>query len=190
MRKMTAWFAIAFICAGLGIFQYMQQNADAAADVVSPNGFKPKAGYTSVPISLPGMDDTAYTVAGVSSDGSDGKLIFVNFWASWCGPCEMEAADLQKLHEQYGDVMTMYGVNSTNYDKERSAREFVEEHGLTFPMLMDREGAVTKQYKVNTFPTSFLIDGEGVIRERINGVITIGEWERLIQKWTKSEQKQ
>lgn len=184
MRTITAWFAIAFICAGLGIFQYMQQDANAASDVSAPSGFKPKAGYDSIPISLPGMDEQSYTVGGKTSGE---KLLFVNFWASWCGPCEMEAADLQKLHEQYGDVMTLYGVNSTNYDKERSAREFVEEHGLTFPMLMDREGAVTKQYKVNTFPTSFLIDGNGVIRERINGVITYGEWERLIRKWTNAE---
>lgn len=184
MRSITAWFAIAFICAGLGIFQYMQQDADASADTAAPSGFKPKAGYESALITLPGMDEKSYSVGGATSGG---KLLFVNFWASWCGPCEMEAEDLQKLHEQYGDVMTLYGVNSTNYDKERSAREFVEEHGLTFPMLMDREGIVTKQYKVGTFPTSFLIDGNGVIRERINGVITYGEWERLIQKWTKAE---
>jgi hypothetical protein len=48
---------------------------------------------------------------------------------------------------------------------------------------MDRAGDVTKQYKVDTFPTSFLIDSNGVIRERINGVITFEEWERLIEKW-------
>lgn len=183
MRTVVMWFTVAFICAGLGISQYMQQGAGAAADVTSPDGFKPKPGYESALISLPGMDESTYSIGGGDDDG---KLLFVNFWASWCGPCEMEAADLQKLHEQYGDVMKLYGVNSTNYDKERSAREFVEEHGLTFPMLMDREGAVTKLYKVNTFPTSFLIDGNGVIRERINGVITYGEWERLIQKWSKA----
>ncbi|MNR46520.1 Thiol-disulfide oxidoreductase ResA [compost metagenome] len=83
--------------------------------------------------------------------------------------------------------MTLYGVNSTNYDKERDARKFVQDHGFTFPILMDRDGTVTGLYKVNTFPTSFLIDANGVIRERINGVITYGEWERLINKWLDSE---
>lgn len=48
---------------------------------------------------------------------------------------------------------------------------------------MDRVGDVTKQYKVDTFPTTFLIDSEGVIRERINGVIPYAEWERMIEKW-------
>ncbi|MDQ6423303.1 TlpA disulfide reductase family protein [Paenibacillus sp. LHD-117] len=184
MRKIAALFTIAFLCAGLGLFQYFQQDASGAAEVSSPSGFKPKAGFEAAAFSLTGMDEKPYKL---EQGNEDGKLMFVNFWASWCGPCEMEAADLQKLHENYGDVMTLYGVNSTNYDKERSARAFVEEHGLTFPILMDREGAVTKLYKVNTFPTSFLIDSNGVIRERINGVITYAEWERLIQKWTKSD---
>jgi cytochrome c biogenesis protein CcmG/thiol:disulfide interchange protein DsbE len=181
VKKTAAWFITAFLLAGLGIFQYMQQGAAAATELASPSGFKPKAGYESAAITLPGMDEAIHTIGG----GAGEKLLFVNFWASWCGPCVMEAPDLQKLHEQYGDVMEMYGVNSTNYDKERSAREFVEEFGLTFPMLMDREGTITKLYKVNNFPTSFLIDGNGVIRERINGVVTYAEWERLILKWSK-----
>jgi cytochrome c biogenesis protein CcmG/thiol:disulfide interchange protein DsbE len=181
VKKPAAWFAIAWICAALGIFQFVGQGANAAAGSTSPSGFKPKAGYDSAAITLPGMDEANYTIGG---DGG-GKLLFVNFWASWCGPCVMEAPDLQELHEKYGDVMDMYGINSTNYDKERAAREFVEEFDLTFPMLMDREGTITKLYKVNTFPTSFLIDSNGVIRERINGVITYAEWERLIMKWSK-----
>jgi cytochrome c biogenesis protein CcmG, thiol:disulfide interchange protein DsbE len=110
-------------------------------------------------------------------------IILLNFWASWCGPCELEAPDLQRIHEKYGDAIQLYGINATKYDKERAAREFVNEYEFTFPILMDRVGDVTKQYKVDTFPTSFLIDSNGVIRERINGVITFEEWERLIEKW-------
>ena len=110
-------------------------------------------------------------------------MTLVNFWASWCGPCELEAPDLQELHEKYGEQILMYGVNATKFDKERAAREFVEEYKFTFPILMDRVGDVTKQYKVSTFPTSFIIDSEGIIRERVNGVITLQQWEKLIEKW-------
>ncbi|MNH39959.1 Thiol-disulfide oxidoreductase ResA [compost metagenome] len=77
----------------------------------------------------------------------------------------------------------MYGVNATKYDQERAARQFVADYEFAFPILMDRTGDVTKLYKVDTFPTTFLIDSEGVIRERINGVIPLEEWERLIAKW-------
>lgn len=176
MRKMAAIFLISFLFAGLAVYQYVKD--EDISEVATSDGFKPKAGFQAAHFKLPDLDDALHEVGGKGD-----KLIFVNFWASWCGPCELEAPDLQLLHQNYGDKMTLYGVNATEYDKERSARQFVEDHGFTFPVLMDREGDVTKRYKVNTFPTSFIIDSDGVIRERINGVITYEEWERLINKW-------
>lgn len=175
MRKVAALAIIAIFFAGLAVYQYSQSGT---SDTLSSSDFKPKAGFAAEAFALPDLEDKQVEIGGKSD-----KLIFVNFWASWCGPCELEAPDLQKLHENYGDRMVLYGVNATKYDKERAARKFVEDHKFTFPILMDRPGDVTKQYKVTTFPTSFLIDADGVIRERINGVITYEEWERLIQKW-------
>ncbi|MHA7962660.1 TlpA family protein disulfide reductase [Paenibacillus sp. CAU 1782] len=180
MKNVIAIFTIAFLLSGLAIYQYMSNNDSSPKAVEAAADFKPKAGYQAAVFKLPNLEDETVAV------GEGGGLALVNFWASWCGPCELEAPDLQKLHENYGKVMTLYGVNSTNYDKERDARKFVQDHGFTFPILMDREGTVTGLYKVNTFPTSFLIDADGVIRERINGVITYGEWERLINKWVKT----
>lgn len=176
MKRASAMFILAFVLAGLGLAQYLSDDKPSTATASAD--FKPKAGSVAESFQLPGLDEKTYEVGGQRD-----KLTFVNFWASWCGPCELEAPDLQTLYEKYGDEITMYGVNSTKYDKERSAREFVDEHEFTFPILMDRVGDITKQYKVDTFPTTFLIDSQGVIRERINGVITINEWERLIEKY-------
>lgn len=176
MRNIIALFAVSFLLAGLGGYQFISNESSSAA-VEAAGDFKPKAGYQAAIFELPDLKDESVTV------GEGGKLALVNFWASWCGPCELEAPDLQKLHEEYGEAMTLYGVNSTNYDKEREARKFVETHGFTFPILMDRDGTATSLYKVNSFPTSFLIDSDGVIRERINGVITLEEWKRLIEKY-------
>ncbi|WP_337101531.1 TlpA family protein disulfide reductase [Paenibacillus sp. YIM B09110] len=178
MKRVIALFTIAFVFAGLAVYQYINRGNDQVSLAASAEGFKPKAGFEAASFELPALDEQSYAVGGKRE-----KLTFVNFWASWCGPCELEAPDLQKLHETYGDAITLYGVNATKYDKERAAREFVEDHEFTFPILMDREGDVTKKYKVDTFPTTFLIDSNGVIRERINGVITFAEWERLIEKW-------
>ncbi|MFF2481581.1 TlpA family protein disulfide reductase [Paenibacillus sp. NPDC058071] len=175
MKRASAWFAIAFILAGFAIYQYIA--GDEALNAQAAD-FKPKAGFQAASFELPGLDEKSYQVGGAQP-----KLTFVNFWASWCGPCELEAPDLQELHEKYGDQIVMYGVNATKFDKERAARNFVNEHEFTFPILMDRVGDVTKQYKVDTFPTSFLIDSNGMIVERINGVIPIAEWERLIEKY-------
>jgi thiol-disulfide isomerase/thioredoxin len=178
MKRVIALFTIAFVFAGLAVFQYKDDDSKSVTMAAPAEGFKPKAGFEATAFKLPALDEQSYEVGG-----KQGKLTFVNFWASWCGPCELEAPDLQRLHEQYGEAIQLIGVNATKYDKERAARDFVNEHEFTFPILMDRVGDVTKQYKVDTFPTTFLIDGEGVIRERINGVITYEEWERLIEKW-------
>lgn len=178
MKRAITLFTIAFVFAGLAVFQYKSNDPNAVTLAATDSDFKPKAGFQATAFNLPALDEQSYQVGGKQD-----KLTFVNFWASWCGPCELEAPDLQRLHEQYGEAIQLYGVNATKYDKERAARDFVNEHEFTFPILMDREGDVTKQYKVDTFPTTFLIDSEGVIRERINGVITYEEWERLIEKW-------
>lgn len=178
MRNIVALFTIAFLLAGLAFYQYTKHDPDSASVASAEEGFKPKAGYEAASFQLPDLNEQTVEIGGKQNE-----LIFVNFWASWCGPCELEAPDLQKLHENYADVMTMYGVNATSFDKERAARQFVDDHQFTFPILMDRSGDVTKLYKVNSFPTSFIIGKDGVIRERINGVITYEEWERLIKKW-------
>ncbi|RCW45638.1 TlpA family protein disulfide reductase [Paenibacillus prosopidis] len=178
MKRVITLFTIAFVFAGLAVFQYINNDPESITMAAPAADFKPKAGYKATDFELPSLDEKFYKIGG-----KQGKLTFVNFWASWCGPCELEAPDLQRIHEKYGDVIQLYGINATKYDKERAAREFVNEYEFTFPILMDRVGDVTKQYKVDTFPTSFLIDSNGVIRERINGVITFEEWERLIEKW-------
>jgi len=178
VRRVVSLFTVAFLFAGLAVFQYMKGNEEAAALSQASEDFKPKAGYASEPFQLPDLNDQLVTVGG-----AQGKLLFVNFWASWCGPCELEAPDLQTLHEKYGDRIQMIGVNATKFDKERAARAFVDEYEFTFPIVMDREGDITKMYRVSTFPTTFLIDSKGVIQERINGVITLAQWERLIEKW-------
>ncbi|NIK77334.1 thiol-disulfide isomerase/thioredoxin [Paenibacillus castaneae] len=178
MKRIITLFIIAFVFAGLAVFQYTKNTPDALSIAAPAADFKPKAGFEATIFKLPALNEQTYQIGGKQP-----KLSFVNFWASWCGPCELEAPDLQRLSEQYGDKIQMYGVNATKYDKERSAREFVDEYEFTFPILMDRVGDVTKHYKVDTFPTTFLIDSEGVIRERINGVIPYEEWERLLKKW-------
>ncbi|MBJ6359851.1 TlpA family protein disulfide reductase [Paenibacillus sp. GCM10012307] len=135
----------------------------------------PKPGYLAPPMELPALDEQNYAVG----DRRD-KLLLLNFWASWCGPCELEAPDLVELSKKYETKMDVYGVNATSYDRERQARQFVEDFELNFPILMDRDGVATKLYKVTTFPTTLLIDQNGVVQERILGVIPREQWEKRI----------
>lgn len=108
------------------------------------------------------------------------KVIFLNFWATWCGPCRNEMPDIQKLHEEYtsegeaADVVIL-GVAGPNIGQEGSAEEiasFMEENGYTYPVLMDESGEMFTQYGISAFPTTFMIDREGNVYGYVPGQMT------------------
>ncbi|MUT68798.1 TlpA disulfide reductase family protein [Paenibacillus sp. NEAU-GSW1] len=126
------------------------------------------------------------TIEGKESSLSDysGKIVIVNFWASWCPPCKAEMPHMEKLHAKYGgrDV-AIVSVNMTATEKSgKSVSSFVQKHGLTFPVMMDENGAVMEQYRVRSYPTTFLLDNEGIIRERILGAVDFAMMEKMIKK--------
>lgn len=181
MKKITTVVIIALLFAGVAIYNFFDMGGnDAKKSPASASlaNFKPKSGELTPPQMLPDLNDNE-----VAFGSTQPQVQLINFWASWCGPCELEAPDLQKLHEKYGESLAMYGVNATHTDRERQARQFVEDYGFTFDILFDRDGDVTNLYSVRTFPTSFLIDKDGVIVERINGVITLEQWETIIEQY-------
>jgi thiol-disulfide isomerase/thioredoxin len=140
----------------------------------------PKKGSAAPAFELQALDDeTTYRVGGPRD-----KALLVNFWASWCGPCEQEAPDLVSIYDKYKDKLDLYAVNATSYDKVRNARVFVEENGFRFPVLMDTEGKVVNDYLVANFPTSFIIDRNGQIVERIEGIISLEQLKKTLDKVT------
>lgn len=182
MKKIYTVVIVALLLGCFAIYEFIESGKEQEANSAishAAQSFKPKAGELSFANELPNLDEKPVSFGGEQQ----GKLQLINFWASWCGPCELEAPDLQKLHEKYGENLMLYGVNATDTDNERQARKFVEDFGFTFEVLFDREGDLTKLYRVGTFPTSFLIDEAGVIRERINGVITLEQWETIIDSY-------
>ena len=97
-----------------------------------------------------------------------GQKVFLNFWASWCGPCRSEMPDMQKFHEDRDDV-TILAVNVN--DRPENVDEFLEEYGITFPILPDEGTAVSTQYSIQLLPTSYLIDSEGKIEHIAKGAL-------------------
>lgn len=101
-----------------------------------------------------------------------GKTVFLNFWATWCGPCRMEMPYIQKVYEEYGsnggDVIIL-GVanpkteeypNNSDVSQEEVER-FLSENGYTYPVVMDLDGSIFATYGIQAFPTTFMIDKNG-----------------------------
>lgn len=100
-----------------------------------------------------------------------GKKVLLNFWATWCPPCNEEAPHLQTIYESYQSAgVEILAVNVTNEDKNHDKIEqFVQQYALTFPTLLDQSGEVSAKYRILTLPTTYFIDEEGAIFETITG---------------------
>ncbi len=100
-----------------------------------------------------------------------GKVVVLNFWATWCPPCKKEMPLLEATYNKYKEKgLIVLGVNY-NEDSE-TITKFVKEMGITFPVALDRDFKVTKAYGVLALPTTFFIDRNGIIRDRFRGEIT------------------
>lgn len=89
-----------------------------------------------------------------------GKVVYVDFWASWCGPCRQSFPWMKAMHEKYGkDGLVIIAVN---VDQERKlADAFLAEFNPAFTVLFDDKGALASQFKVQTMPSSYLLDRQG-----------------------------
>lgn len=89
-----------------------------------------------------------------------GRVVLLNFWATWCGPCRFEMPAIQDRYEN-----TELEVLAVNFDEpEDLVQSFVDELALTFPILMDPGATIQQLYQVRGYPTTYLIDEAGVIR--------------------------
>ncbi len=92
-----------------------------------------------------------------------GKIVLVNFWASWCKPCKEELPALERLYQKYQE--RGFEVVGINIDKEeKHVARFLSRHPVTFSVLLDPDASVIAAYHARAMPTSFLIDRKGTIR--------------------------
>jgi thiol-disulfide isomerase/thioredoxin len=116
----------------------------------------------------------------VSLDQLKGKVVMLNFWASWCGPCRAEMPLLEQMHKRYSSLgFTMVGVNveANTADAER----WLKDTPVSFPVLFDRESKVSKLYDVNAMPSTVFIDRKGNVRYLHKGYKPGDEGEYLNQ---------
>lgn len=139
----------------------------------------------------PAVDFTLTDQYGNTHTLSDykGKTVFLNFWATWCPPCRAEMPDIQKLYETYDtegdDALIILGVASPNIGGEKSEegiKEFLDENGYTYPVLMDTTGDVFMSYGVFSYPTTFMIDRDGNVFGYASGQLNEDMMENIIKQ--------
>ena len=129
------------------------------------------------------VDFTLETLDGqtVSLADYQGKVVLLNFWATWCPPCELEMPDLQKAYEKYEEQgLVVLAVNAG--EPAPTVQAFVTKLGLTFPILMDARGQVGAQYRASGLPMSLVVDREGIIRARHLGYLSAGQLDKYLAR--------
>ena len=118
-----------------------------------------------------------------------GKVIFLNFWATWCPPCRAEMPDIEALYEEYAadpdSDVAILGVAFPGLGGEEDVQgvtDFLADNGYTYPVVMDTEGELMQPYYITAFPTTFMIDTEGNIYGYVAGSISREIMEDIIEQ--------
>ncbi|UFU01140.1 redoxin domain-containing protein [Radiobacillus kanasensis] len=104
----------------------------------------------------------------------EGKIVFLNFWATWCDYCKEEMPIMESIQSEYKGDVHVIAVNALNseLDGVNKVKNYINQGGYTFEVLLDREGSVVNQYRVVGLPTTFVIDKEGKLIETKLGPMT------------------
>ncbi len=111
----------------------------------------------------------------------EGENIYLNFWASWCEPCNEEMPNIEKIFKEYNNKGLIILTINTGEDKA-TVEEYMKANGYTFPVLLDLEMSVARQYKTSSIPVSFFINKEGKIVTEKEGLMTEEEMRKAIAK--------
>jgi thiol-disulfide isomerase/thioredoxin len=108
-----------------------------------------------------------------------GKIVVIDFWASWCGPCSVQAPILDRVARKYPNDVVVLGINVG--ESPARARKYSTKKGLSYPILSDQTGEAQRLYDANSLPTVIVVKRDGNIHTVVNGVVQQSALERVIK---------
>jgi thiol-disulfide isomerase/thioredoxin len=160
---------IMFVALGALVSAAVLPAAELSQEEIREVGLQPLKEGTAI------VDFELQQLGGASrSLGSfKGKVVFLNFWATWCGPCRQEMPSMERLYQRLrGKGLEIVAVNLQEDDK--AVQKFVDELKLSFPVLLDKSGRVGATYGARSIPTSYIVDRNGFV---LAGTIGTREWD-------------
>lgn len=132
---------------------------------------QPERKGESVALGLPAVNFELATLGGetLALNQMRGKPVIINFWATWCPPCREEMPLFQKYYEEKSPDLMVLGINVM--EPAHLIQPYVNEMGITFPIVLDEKGEVEAHYLVRGLPTTFFLDAEGVVRAQHIGLL-------------------
>ncbi|MGE7946692.1 TlpA family protein disulfide reductase [Lysinibacillus sp. NPDC093688] len=112
----------------------------------------------------------------------NGKVLIVNVWASWCGPCQEEAPELRDFYNNKSENVELLAINATSHDSSEKAMEFQDTYNLNFPIFLDLDGTLQKSFEIVAYPTTLIFDSKGILKYTIKGSINQKELNDYIDK--------
>jgi cytochrome c-type biogenesis protein len=150
-----------------------QQQTDAIPSILDLAAEAPENRDVGLEVGkfAPNFTTTTETGEPFSLAEQRGKVVLLNFWATWCGPCRIEMPEFEQAYAEYGDNgLVIVGVNSS--ETAEQIIRFRDEFGLTFPLLLDESGVIQEQYAILSYPSTFVIDRNGAIAALHYGALT------------------
>lgn len=162
IRTIMGLVVLALLLGGLVAYDRLQ----GGSDLGPLDGRSPEVGEPAPQFVLRDTDGNARTLSDF-----EGQVVWLNFWATWCGPCRRELPDIQALAREFEPEGL--AVLAVNFEQSvETALPFWEELDLDLPILFDSDGEVADQYDLLGFPNNFFIDREGVLRSFARGFLT------------------
>ena len=160
--------ALAAVVASLAVVELRERGTSSVGGFIVAN-YKARAEIENTPapdFELPSLEGGS----PIALSSFRGHVVVLNFWASWCAPCRVEAPGLRRVSERYADRGVRFlGVDYR--DNDAAGRAFIGEFHLRYPSVTDPSGSLADDYGLIGFPTTFIIDPAGTIRYRFVGYL-------------------